>query len=155
MKIVTIVFLVTPRHVWLAPKKRKCGVGFLNGYGGKVENGESILESAVRETEAESLVALSVRDLVLITTLDFFKVSEHIFQGHIFLATRWSGQPQETVEMGRPELHLRKDPPLQRMLKGDALWVPRVMEGLVIPLGGFVRHNRDMTEATGHIPSAS
>ncbi len=154
MRIVTVTFLVTPHWVWLAPKKRKIGIGKLNGYGGKVEMGETIIQSAVRETRKESCINLSPGDLREITVLDFFTAGMHQYQCYIFLATRWYGTPQETEEMGKPERFPRDNPPVHRMMLGDDLWVPEVLKGRIIPHGGYIRRNLEMTEFVGSIPSA-
>ena len=133
MNIVTIVFLVSPLTVWLAPKKRKLGVGLLNGYGGKVEDGETIIQCAIRETGKESTTIITPADMVHITVIDFFNEDLHTFRGHIFLATRWVGIPCESEEMGPPEEFRRNNLPLNKMLPGDAFWVPEVMKGIPIP----------------------
>ena len=42
MAIATIIFLVDGENVYLSEKKRGFGVGYLNGYGGKVADDEKI-----------------------------------------------------------------------------------------------------------------
>ena len=155
MNLATLAYLVTPSgKVWLAPKNKKIGVGLLFGYGGKVETDETIIQAALREIRQESLVEVTSRDLVHMTVIDFLKEREHMFQCHIFLVTRWAVEPKETEEMGIPELHARNNLPLNRMLPGDAIWLPEVMKGRIIPQGGFIRHNEDMTRVIdSHIPS--
>ncbi len=155
MIIVTLAYLVTPSEVWLAPKNKKVGVGLLNGYGGQVKEHETIIQAALRETKEESRVEVSAKDLIHITTINIFRGDEHRFQCHIFLITRWGGEPQETEEMGIPEKFPRNKLPLARMLPGDSLWLPEVMIGRPIPQGGFVRYNKDMTRVIeSHLPAA-
>ena len=147
MKLVTIIFLVTPTKVWLAKKKEKIGAGLYFGYGGKVEDNETIIQSAIRETKEESSVIVYPRDLRHMTVIDFYTENTHLFRGHIFLATRWVGEPTETEEMGSPVEFARAEEklPLNEMLPGDKLWVPTVIAGFLIPPGGFVRHNESMS----------
>jgi len=140
--IATIGFLVTPTQVCLAPKLRKVGVGKLNGYGGKKNAHESITDCLVREVSRESGVVFSAKDVAHITTLDFFIEYSNTFRCHIFLITRWSGNPKATKEMGEPEFHPRDNLPLNRIMKGR-----------VIPNGGYVIYNRTQTETLFcHLP---
>ena len=48
-KVFTLVFLRAGKQVLLGMKKRGFGVGKWNGFGGKLEPGESFAEGAVRE----------------------------------------------------------------------------------------------------------
>ncbi len=41
-------------NILLAEKKRGFGVGYWNGYGGKLEDGETIEQALVREVKEES-----------------------------------------------------------------------------------------------------
>ena len=45
--------------ILLTMKKRGFGVGFWNGFGGKVKEGETIEAVAIRETEEESGIVVS------------------------------------------------------------------------------------------------
>ncbi len=47
-KLLTLLFVLEPGRVLLGLKKRGFGVGRWNGFGGKVEVGESIEEGAIR-----------------------------------------------------------------------------------------------------------
>ncbi len=47
-KLYTLVFLVDDDRVLLGMKKRGFGAGKWNGFGGKVEPGETIEEAAIR-----------------------------------------------------------------------------------------------------------
>ena len=47
-KILTLVFVKEPGKILLGMKKRGFGQGRWNGFGGKVEKGETILEGAKR-----------------------------------------------------------------------------------------------------------
>ena len=46
-----LVIVNQDSKVLLGMKKRGFGTGFYNGFGGKVEPGETILEAAVREVQ--------------------------------------------------------------------------------------------------------
>ena len=47
-KVVTLLFVLRPGHVLLGMKKRGFGEGRWNGFGGKVEEDETIEEAAIR-----------------------------------------------------------------------------------------------------------
>lgn len=47
-KLLTLVLITRPNQVLLGMKKRGFGQGRWNGFGGKVEKGETILEAAKR-----------------------------------------------------------------------------------------------------------
>ena len=49
----TLMFVFRDNEVLLIHKKRGLGKGKINGPGGKLEAGESLLECAIRETEEE------------------------------------------------------------------------------------------------------
>ena len=47
-KLLTLLFVLEPGRVLLGMKKRGFGVGRWNGFGGKVQEGETIEEGAIR-----------------------------------------------------------------------------------------------------------
>ena len=47
-KILTLLFVLEPGRVLLGMKKRGFGMGRWNGFGGKVQAGETIEEGAIR-----------------------------------------------------------------------------------------------------------
>jgi 8-oxo-dGTP diphosphatase/2-hydroxy-dATP diphosphatase len=58
-----------PPKVLLGKKKRGFGTGRWNGFGGKVEEGETIEESAKRETREEA--GIDVSDLEKVGIIEF------------------------------------------------------------------------------------
>lgn len=52
-KLLTLVLVVEPRRVLLGMKKRGFGAGKWNGFGGKVQTGETIEQGARRYTYKE------------------------------------------------------------------------------------------------------
>ncbi len=59
MRIVTLAFLFREDKILLSMKKRGFGSGKWNGYGGKLLEGEALLDGLIREIEEES--GLSVK----------------------------------------------------------------------------------------------
>ncbi len=101
----TLMFLIDGNKVLLAMKKRGFGEGKWNGVGGKPNAGETIEQTAIRETEEE--VGVKVKNIVQVGILDFYfpSVPEEKNwnqQVVVFLAKEWDGEPVETEEM-KPE----------------------------------------------------
>ncbi|KAI0646525.1 NUDIX hydrolase domain-like protein [Trametes meyenii] len=92
--------IIDDTKVLLGYKKRGFGVGLWNGFGGKVDPGETSAQAAVRELEEESGI---IAPLELCGTL-FFVVEgiDTAFNINIFRAYEYSGTITETDEM-RPE----------------------------------------------------
>ena len=59
-KLLTLVLVREPGKILLGMKKRGFGQGRWNGFGGKVENGESILEGAKRYNVYANLVIMEL-----------------------------------------------------------------------------------------------
>ena len=62
-KVLTLVFLRREGEVLLGMKKRGFGEGKWNGFGGKVEAGETIVEAAAREVKEECGYVVKTEDL--------------------------------------------------------------------------------------------
>lgn len=120
--------------VLLGLKKLGFGVGKYAGFGGRVEDGETIEEAAVRELREETGLVVSVDDLEPVGRLTLQFPFRPRWNGtvHIFLTRKWTGEHKETVEM-KPVWFDRSSVPLERMWKDCPHWFPRVLDG------GFVR----------------
>ena len=124
----TLTYLLTDDRVCLGFKKRGFGEGNWNGYGGKVDEGETPMQSAVRETEEESAVLVAEKDLEQAAFLEFFfENGEHIGV-HTYFVRIWKGEPEETEEM-KPSWFLFKDIPYDLMWEDDRHWFPRALKG--------------------------
>lgn len=115
----------------LAMKKRGFGKGRWNGYGGKPNPGENIIDTAVRETQEE--ICVTPTQFTQVATLDFHFPPAKAAQGFdqqavIYLCTDWEGEPTETEEMA-PKWFRMTDLPYKDMWPDDPLWLPRVLAG--------------------------
>jgi 8-oxo-dGTP pyrophosphatase MutT (NUDIX family) len=130
MQDATLVFLLRDDEILLGLKKRGFAQGKLNGFGGKIENGESIESAAARELHEECGVHVDLADLKSVARLDFFFPAKPEWDQvvHVFVAERWRGEPSETEEM-LPMWVKTNSIPYDRMWADDIHWLPLVLEG--------------------------
>jgi len=129
MKIATLCFPVEDDFIYLANKKRGFGAGFLNGYGGKANEGEDVVSAACREFEEESGVKISAVSAELVGIINFYEEEKHLFECHVFFIKNWEGEFTETEEMALPEKFSRDNLPFDRMWKSDRVWLPILCNG--------------------------
>jgi 8-oxo-dGTP pyrophosphatase MutT (NUDIX family) len=136
MNMYSIMYLVKNGLITLARKKHSIGAGKLNGYGGGIDVGENLLDSAIRELWEESGVRVEAQNVEFVATMDFYceKVemrTQRIPLSHcfVFIVHDWQNIPQESKEMGPPEYFPIHNLPFDRMMVGDDLWVPKILKG--------------------------
>jgi 8-oxo-dGTP diphosphatase len=121
-----LCFILKNRQLLLIRKKRGLGAGKINAPGGKIEPGETALESAIRETQEE----------VGVTPLGVEKSGELFFQfadGYslhctVFLASDLEGDLVETAEAAPFWVHCEAVP-YEEMWEDDQYWLPAMLEG--------------------------
>ncbi|MBM3129641.1 MAG: NUDIX domain-containing protein [Chloroflexi bacterium] len=99
MQDATLVFLTRDNQILLGLKKRGFAQGKLNGFGGKIENGETIEDAAARELREECGVEVDLNDLAPVARLEFFFPAKPEWDQivHAFLARRWRGEPRAMI----------------------------------------------------------
>lgn len=128
MKQATLLFLIDHDKILLAMKKRGFGAGKWNGSGGKVKDGESIEQAAIRECQEEiNVTPVSLKE-VAVNSFYFPKNPEWDQQVTIYLCDKWSGKPTESEEM-TPKWFKISDLPYQEMWSSDHYWLPKVLDG--------------------------
>lgn len=133
MRDATLVLLVQgnpPSHILLGLKKKGFAVGKWNGFGGKIEPGESPIAAAIRELYEEVSIRVETQDLAPVAYLDFVFPARPEWDQivHVFLARRWEGEPIESVEM-RPHWFAIDKLPTAQMWQDDQHWLPLVLAG--------------------------
>ncbi|MBN1544567.1 8-oxo-dGTP diphosphatase [Candidatus Woesearchaeota archaeon] len=133
MRPVTLVYCLREDSVLLGLKKRGFGAAKLNGYGGKVHEGETVEQAAVRELKEEAKIDAYPSDLEKVAEIDFFFADVPKEKGwdqtvHVYFLSRWIGEPKETEEM-KPVWHSQKALPTDRMWADDPYWLPEVFGG--------------------------
>lgn len=125
-KLLTLCIIHQHPKILLGMKKRGFGAGRWNGFGGKVSAAETIEDAAKREIKEEA--GIEVRDLNKVGIIDFeFKGNPEILQVHIFKASDFTGDPEETEEM-RPEWFDINEIPFASMWQDDKYWFPLFLE---------------------------
>ena len=136
MKKTTLLFLIkqtdgTITDICLAMKKRGFGMGRFNGVGGKLDEGETIEQAVIRETQEE----------IGVTPLQYKKIAEIDFQFrdqsdwnqncHVYFCDSWEGEPSESEEM-KPEWYRVNEIPFDSMWPDDIYWLPQVLENKLV-----------------------
>lgn len=126
----TLCFLVKEDQICLAMKKRGFGQGRWNGIGGKLDQGESIIEATIRELEEEIMVKTQPDYLDKVGMFKFyFKNNPDWNQDmHTYFIRQWQGEPKETEEM-RPQWFQFENIPYSKMWVDDIHWLPKVLVG--------------------------
>jgi len=128
-KTLSLLFLRKDDQILLAMKKRGFGEGRWNGVGGKVEEGETVEQAMIRETQEEIGVTPKVYEKVADIRFDeYFKGEPTLMHVHIFVATEWEGEPEESEEM-KPQWFSTQHIPYDLMWADDPYWLPQVIEG--------------------------
>ena len=121
------------RRILLGLKKRGFGEGKYNGFGGKIEPGESAREAAVREIFEEAGLRVTTESLRTAGKLLFHFPAEPSFnhEVYLFVAAKWEGEPAESSEM-RPAWFDLDKIPYEEMWADDPHWMPPVLAGKTI-----------------------
>ena len=126
-KLMTVSVYHTDKKILLALKKKGLGTGRYNGFGGKVEKGESIKESAIRETKEEGGI-----DVIKIKRMGVVEAEsterEEILIVYIFKIIKFSGEPKESDEMKPKWFNINKIP-FAKMWPDDRHWIPLFLKG--------------------------
>ncbi|XP_061702100.1 oxidized purine nucleoside triphosphate hydrolase [Syngnathoides biaculeatus] len=125
-KLLTLVLVLQPNKVLLGMKKRGFGAGRWNGFGGKVQLGETVEEGARRELLEES--GLTVDTLEKVGNIQFeFVGDSQLLDVHIFRSDSYNGEPMETEEM-RPQWFDIDKIPFDQMWPDDVMWFPLLLQ---------------------------
>ncbi|KAI8343633.1 NUDIX hydrolase domain-like protein [Chlamydoabsidia padenii] len=127
-KPLTLVFAIDQQKnkILLGMKKRGFGMNKYNGFGGKLEPGETILEAAHRELTEEAMIEAQDMDKIGLN-LFTFENDPVALEVHVYKVTRFTGTPTETEEM-RPEWFDYNEIPYPQMWSDDEQWLPYALD---------------------------
>jgi len=122
----TLLFVVSGSRVLLIRKKRGLGAGKINGPGGKLDPGETLIECATREIHEE--LGVVVTECSPAGRLRFQFIDGYSIDVAPFIADRYEGIPVETEE-AIPLWFKVSNIPYHEMWEDDRIWLPRVLAG--------------------------
>lgn len=128
VSVETLVLVHQRPKILLAMKKRKFGAGHYNGFGGKVEEGESLRECAIRETYEEGGIKILNPEHVGKILFKFLESDEPDHDVHLFRVLDYEGEPAETEEMA-PAWFDEDKIPFDEMWPDDKFWMPLFLAG--------------------------
>ncbi|HUD02587.1 MAG TPA: 8-oxo-dGTP diphosphatase [Candidatus Paceibacterota bacterium] len=135
MRQETLLFALDKKagKILLAMKKVRFGAGKYNGMGGHIEEDETPIAAAVRETFEEANIVVQQEDAVAMGQIHFSFEDKPDWERlvHVFVAEKWEGEPKESGEMA-PEWFALNNIPFDRMWIDDQYWLPLVLDGKVI-----------------------
>ena len=126
-KILTLCLVQKHPKILLGMKKRGFGAGRWNGFGGKVQPGETIEQAARREVSEEA--GVEIGKMEKFGRVDFeFQGNPEILEVHMFKTDDYSGEPTEGEEM-KPEWFDADAIPFEKMWPDDKHWFPLFLAG--------------------------
>lgn len=126
-KIFTVCIIHQHPKILLGMKKRGFGAGRWNGFGGKIEEGETIEDALKREVLEESGLKIKDFEKVGIITFDF-QNGHRTAEVHFFKTRDFEGDLIETEEMNPKWFHI-DEIPYEEMWSDDIYWMHLLLEG--------------------------
>jgi 8-oxo-dGTP diphosphatase/2-hydroxy-dATP diphosphatase len=126
-KLMTLCLVNVNSQILLGYKKRGFGAGRWNGFGGKVNPDETILQAAGRELAEECGITAKALEQKAILRFRFENNPDQI-EAHLFEVMDFEGEPVETEEM-RPQWFYQNEIPFDKMWPDDRFWFPYFLDG--------------------------
>jgi hypothetical protein len=162
MRVATCTYLLQDDYFVQMAKQVSKIIGF-KGYGGKLKRGQTIRKNAVEEIWEETggeekfridkdvWGGIHVRPewLEPVGRIDFYNgarvpFGKPSFRVYFFICRRYMGKAVDTIEMKDHQLFHIHHLPLERLVKGDPLYIPDMLTGK--PREGWVRRTKDFSK---------
>jgi 8-oxo-dGTP diphosphatase / 2-hydroxy-dATP diphosphatase len=127
-KITTLGLVYKHPKLLLGLKKRGFGEERWNGYGGKVQNDETIEENLIREMQEECGLTPTKFEKRGVLYFEFQEIPEQIIEVNLFSIDAYEGEPVETEEM-KPQWFDVDTLPWNEMWNDDPIWYPLFLTG--------------------------
>ena len=124
-KQLTLCIVQKGDKILLGMKKRGFGIGRWNGFGGKVQSGESVDAAARREIKEEAGIIVGKIHEVGVIDFDFIE-NPGVLETHVFKVVDFTGEPAEGEEM-RPRWFNIDEIPYDEMWPDDRHWLPLLL----------------------------
>ena len=124
--VVTLAFIKNNDQLLLALKKRGFGPGKFNGYGGKINDGETIEQAAIRETREEIKIEVDKLEKRALINFSWANNKNRPIECHVFEILSYHGEIGETEEM-KPEWFNINSLPYYKMWDDDPYWLPHFL----------------------------
>ena len=125
----TAAFIVDGERILLGRHQRGVGKGKFNGFGGKIEAGESVEAGMIREVQEEcNLTPIKFKAMA---DLHFrLPVGGQIMDwtARIYVVSDWTGDLRPSEEM-IPKWFDQSQIPFDQMWDDDYMWLPHVLHG--------------------------
>lgn len=136
MQQTNLIYVFNPQWQVLLCAKKKSNSGFeislgkRNGAGGKLEEGETMLQAAKRELEEETGIVIPEEAFELrgINKLYYENKPERNQEVHVFVIQNYTGEYKETEELF-PQWFPIDAIPYEKMWADDIHWMPRMFAG--------------------------
>ena len=125
----TLIQVLKGNNILLGMKKRGFGKGKYNGFGGKLQENETVKQAAIRELYEESNLIAKEKDIEQIAILLFeFVGDDFIMEVNVFKTHVYSGNEKESDEM-KPIWFSFDEIPYSQMWADDEFWFPLMFKG--------------------------
>lgn len=122
-KQLTLCIPIKDDKVLLGMKKRGFGAGRWNGFGGKMEVGETIEQATFRELAEEAGITDGKLSKAGVLNFSFEDGEKEVLEVHVFKLIDFKEEPIETEEM-RPKWFYFDEIPFSKMWSDDEFWFP-------------------------------
>ena len=128
----TLVYPVHDSKILLATQISGKWKGYLNGFGGKLQNNEVYSACAQRELKEETGLVAENGDLILYGRIRYRHLTDGFASGSVcvFFYVKWDGKLPIGGELEQSFIRVEKDKiPYRQLPPDDHIWLPKMLEG--------------------------